>query len=88
MGRTESRSTDCRGTCDCFTMALSGQLGSAGLRADKLETTATVSCEKLEAGWTVTQSHLYVKGTAPKADAAAWEKAAEAAMSAAPFRSY
>lgn len=52
-------------------MALSGQLGNAGLRADKLETTPTVSCEKLEAGWTVIQSHLYVRGTAPKADAAA-----------------
>jgi len=56
-------------------MALSCQLGSAGLRADKLE--ATTSFEKLEAGWTVTQSHLYVRATVPKADAAAWEKAAE-----------
>jgi rhodanese-related sulfurtransferase len=60
-------------------MALSGQLGNAGLRADKLETAATASCEKLEAGWTVTQIHLYVRGTVPKADAAAWEKATEAA---------
>jgi osmotically inducible protein OsmC len=54
-------------------MVLSGQLGNAGFRADKLET--TTSFEKLEAGWTVTQSHLYVRGTAPKADTAAWEKA-------------
>ena len=69
-------------------MALSGQLGSAGLRADKLETRAMVSCEKLEAGWHVIQSNLYVRCTATKADAAAWEKAAEAAMSAAPFGSY
>ena len=38
----------------CFTMALSGQLGSAGLIPDNLGTTATVSFEKLEAGWTVT----------------------------------
>jgi len=41
-----------------------------------LETTATVSCEKLEAGWNVIQSHLYVRGTAPTADAAVWEKTA------------
>ena len=38
----------------CFTMALSAQLGSAGLTPDKLETTATVTFDKLEAGWTVT----------------------------------
>jgi len=59
----------------CFTMALSAQLENAGLVADKLETTATVSFEKLEAGWTVTRSHLDVLGKVPKADAAAWEKA-------------
>jgi osmotically inducible protein OsmC len=65
-------------------MALSVQLGNAGLRADKLETT-TVSCEKLEAGWTVTQSHLYVRATVPKADAAVWEKATEAAKAGCPI---
>ncbi|MEO5956201.1 MAG: OsmC family protein [Nitrospiraceae bacterium] len=69
----------------CFTMALSGQLGSAGLMADKLETTATLSFEKLEAGWTVTQIHLDVKGTVPKADQAAWEKAAAAAKTGCPI---
>jgi osmotically inducible protein OsmC len=31
----------------CFTMALSGQLGAAGLVPEKLETTATVTFEKL-----------------------------------------
>ena len=30
----------------CFTMALSGQLGKAGMTAKKLETTATISLEK------------------------------------------
>ena len=45
-----------------FTMALSGQLGSAGLVADKLETTATLTFERLEARWTVTQIHLDVRG--------------------------
>src|SRR5712664_4798454 len=69
----------------CFTMALSGQLGSAGLIPDKLETTATVSFEKLEAGWTVTQIHLDVKGKVPKADQAAWEKATAAAKAGCPI---
>ncbi len=69
----------------CFTMALSGQLSNAGLVADKLETTATLSFEKLEAGWTVTQIHLDVKGKVPKGDVAAWEKATAAAKSGCPI---
>jgi osmotically inducible protein OsmC len=69
----------------CFTMALSGQLGNAGLVAEKLETTATLTFEKLDAGWTVTNIHLNVKGKVPKADAAAWEKAAQAAKAGCPI---
>ncbi|GKS59458.1 osmotically inducible protein OsmC [Nitrospira sp.] len=69
----------------CFSMALSGQLGSAGLVPDELETTATVNFEKQEAGWTVTQIHLDVRGRVPKADAAAWEKATNAAKAGCPI---
>lgn len=69
----------------CFTMALSGQLGNAGLVAEKLETTATLTFEKLEAGWTVTTIHLNVKGKVPKADAAAWDKATQAAKAGCPI---
>ena len=69
----------------CFTMALSAQLGDAGLVAEKLETTATVTFDKLEAGWTVTQIHLEVRGIIPKADAAAWEKATNAAKTGCPI---
>src|SRR5574341_1260401 len=69
----------------CFTMALSAQLGNAGLVADRLETTATLSFEKPEAGWTVTQIHLDVKGKVPKADAAAWGTATAAAKAGCPI---
>ena len=69
----------------CFTMALSGQLCSAGLVAEKLETTATLTFEKLEAGWTVTSILLDVKGKVPKADQAAWEKATQAAKAGCPI---
>ena len=69
----------------CFTMALSGQLGSANLVADQLATTATVTMEKLDAGWTVTGIHLDVKGKVPKADTAAWEKATTAAKTGCPI---
>ena len=69
----------------CFTMALSGQLGAANLVADQLATTATVTMEKIEAGWTVTGVHLSVMGKVPKADAAAWEKATAAAKAGCPI---
>lgn len=69
----------------CFTMALSGQLGAAGLVPEKLETTATVTFEKLEAGWTVRGILLDVKGKVSKADQAAWEKATQAAKAGCPI---
>lgn len=69
----------------CFTMALSGQLGAANLVAEQLSTTATVTMEKLDAGWTVTGIHLEVKGKVPKADRAAWEKATQDAKAGCPI---
>jgi len=38
----------------CFSMALSVQLGTAGLTAESIETNAGLTMEKLEAGWTIT----------------------------------
>lgn len=69
----------------CFSMALSAQLGEASLTAEKVETTATVTFEKTEAGWTVTGVHLNVKGKVPKADDAAWNKATQAAKAGCPI---
>ena len=42
----------------CFAMALSGQLGTAGLTAQSLEVNCTITMEKLDAGWTVVESAL------------------------------
>jgi len=69
----------------CFTMALSAQLGNAGLVPETLETEATVTFDKLDQGWTVTGIHLAVKGKVPKADAAAWDKATQAAKTGCPI---
>ena len=44
----------------CFSMALSGELGKAGITPDSVNTTATVTLEMLEQGPTVTESHLDV----------------------------
>ncbi len=63
----------------CFTMALSAQLGNAGITPDSLETTASLSLEKLDSGWTVTKIHLDVVGRIPGNDKAAFEKAAREA---------
>jgi osmotically inducible protein OsmC len=45
----------------CFSMALSGQLGNAGMTAQSIDTTATVTLEKLESGFAITTVHLQVK---------------------------
>ena len=42
----------------CLTMALSGQLTSAELPPDEIETTAVVTMEKTDDGPTVTKIHL------------------------------
>jgi osmotically inducible protein OsmC len=69
----------------CFTMALSGELGKAGITPESLRTTATVTMEKLDAGWTVTESHLEVVGKVPGGSAGAFQKAAEAAETGCPI---
>jgi osmotically inducible protein OsmC len=70
----------------CFSMALSAQLGNANLKADKIETTATVTLDKVDpAGWTVTAVHLDVKAKIPGADTAAFEKAANDAKAGCPI---
>lgn len=69
----------------CFTMALSGQLGNRGLTADSIKTTATLTMDKLEAGWTVTAIHLDVSAKIPGADQAKFDEAANAAKTGCPI---
>jgi osmotically inducible protein OsmC len=69
----------------CFSMALSAQLGNAGMTARKIETTATVTFEKLEAGFTVTAVHLDVTANVPGADKAKFDEAAANAKSGCPI---
>jgi osmotically inducible protein OsmC len=68
----------------CFSMALSGQLGNAGLSADRIETTATVTLEKTDAGFTITALHLDVNAAVPGADAQRFAKAAQDARAGCP----
>ena len=68
----------------CFSMALSGQLGAAGMTAESIETTATLTMEKLEAGWTITKVNLDVTARIPGADKAKFETAANNAKAGCP----
>jgi lipoyl-dependent peroxiredoxin len=68
----------------CFSMALSGQLDGANLTAASIQTSATLTMEKLDSGWTITAVHLDVVGRVPNADQAAFQKAAENAKSGCP----
>lgn len=69
----------------CFSMALSAQLGNAGITPEAVETTAAVTFEKTDAGFTVTKVHLDVTARIPGADAAAFEKAAQEAKAGCPI---
>jgi lipoyl-dependent peroxiredoxin len=69
----------------CFTMALSAQLGSAGITPESLETTASLTLDKLDVGWTVTKIHLEVTARIPGTDQAAFDKAAENAKAGCPI---
>ena len=69
----------------CFSMALSAQLGTANLVPQSIATTATLTLEKLEAGWTVTAMHLDVKARVPGATAQVFEEQARAAKEGCPI---
>lgn len=61
----------------CFAMALSGALGRAGTPPDRLDVSAEVTFDKLEAGWRVVSSALTVHGWVPGATDAGFLAAAE-----------
>ncbi|MEO8629319.1 MAG: OsmC family protein [Betaproteobacteria bacterium] len=63
----------------CFTMALSHQLTGAGLKPEKLTTTADVTVEKKDDGFSITKVHLTLRGKVPGASKEAFDKAANAA---------
>jgi osmotically inducible protein OsmC len=65
-------------------MALSGQLGAAGLKAESLETTCTITIEKTDSGFAITESHLVLKAKIPGATQESFDKATAAAKSGCP----
>jgi osmotically inducible protein OsmC len=68
----------------CFSMALSAQLGEAGMVAESINTTATVTLEKVEGGFSIPAVHLDVTAKIPGADRQAFEVAANKAKTGCP----
>jgi osmotically inducible protein OsmC len=68
----------------CFTMALSAQLDKAGLKAESLDTTCTISLEQKDGGWAITESHLELKAKVPGATQQAFDQATQAAKAGCP----
>ena len=68
----------------CFSMALSGQLGRAGMTAESIRTTATVRLEKVGEAFEITSVHLEVTAKVPGADQQAFETAANNAKAGCP----
>lgn len=69
----------------CFSMALSAQLGGAGIVPERIQTEAAVVLEKVEDGFAVTSVHLTVVVTSPGSDRAALEKATNEAKENCPI---
>ena len=68
----------------CFTMAVSAQLAGEGLTAESLETTCTISLEKLADGFAITESHLDLTARVPGATKAQFDTAVRAAETGCP----
>ena len=68
----------------CFSMALSAQLGEAGIRPEQIDTQAAVTLEKTDSGFAITRVHLEVNVRAPGADRAIFNAAATKAKTGCP----
>jgi lipoyl-dependent peroxiredoxin len=69
----------------CFTMALSAQLGTMNFTPQSLRTSAKLTLEKLDAGWTISKIHLDVSARVPGISASAFESAAASAKANCPI---
>ncbi|PTU30922.1 OsmC family protein [Stenotrophobium rhamnosiphilum] len=68
----------------CFSMALSMMLGNAGLTANKIETQAEVTLEKVNDAYEITKIHLSVVADIPGTDAKTFEEIANKAKADCP----
>jgi lipoyl-dependent peroxiredoxin len=84
-GRTSPEELVASAHASCYAMAFSGSLGRNGTPPTSLSVKATVTFDKLEAGWRVVSSALTVRGTVPGIDADTFTRLAEAAKDGCPI---
>ena len=84
-GRSSPEELVAAAHASCFAMALSFALGNAGTPPQRLDVAATVTFDKVEAGWRVVSSALTVRGRVPGLDAEGFRKAAEGAKDGCPI---
>jgi osmotically inducible protein OsmC len=69
----------------CFSMAFSAELGKAGFTPTSINTTATVTLDKTDAGFTVTDSYLDMTAKIPGIDQAKFTGIANGAKAGCPI---
>jgi osmotically inducible protein OsmC len=84
-GKTSPEELVAAAHASCFAMALSGALGRAGTPPDRLDVSAEVTFDKLEAGWRVVSSALTVRGVVPGMSREDFVAAAEATRDGCPI---
>lgn len=68
----------------CFSMALSAELGKAGFTPTSIDTNATLTMDKTDAGFTITAIHLDVHAKVPNIDNSKFEEIANGAKKGCP----
>jgi osmotically inducible protein OsmC len=84
-GRTSPEELLAAAHASCFSMALSNTLAKAGTPPERLEVSAEVTADKMDAGWTVQRSVLTVRGRVPGVSAEDFEAAANTAKDGCPI---
>ena len=68
----------------CFSMALSAQLGQAGLTSESIDTVCTITLDKDATGFGILESHLDLQARVPGASQAAFDQAVQNAKTGCP----
>ncbi len=84
-GKTSPEELVAAAHSSCFAMALSGTLVRAGTPPERLEVSAEVTFDKVEAGWSVVSSALTVRGRVPGISAEDFDAAAEQTRTGCPI---
>jgi osmotically inducible protein OsmC len=84
-GRTSPEELLAAAHAACFAMAFSNILAKAGSAPERLDVSADVTFDKVEAGWRVTRSALTVRGRVPGMSGEDFRRTAEEAKVGCPI---